>query len=481
MAGRFIILALIVLNPIYCVLAQEDGVLNHLATYNMQWTASHPYLMEYAFQPFYSAGLVYETGSGDFRSAFQAERYNEIGFRSQSQKAIKDWKLQGTFSFKKLLEQQQPYLLERASSPIVPFTLADGESNSWSGDQVDFFLSALSPLWLNRLRTHALIRYEVGSGNRNAEPRPLYRHNDLKVEVGTSYSLSNIFKIGIAGSIEQILEENSIGVFAVQDFSLYQLRGISTFTRNTFQSFQRTQKKTTLGVKGFISYRKENQWGFLEFTASSGRYEAMDGIAFPLDAGNVELGSAKINTGHTREISNGTILQVNASWENRSSMATDPIFKAINYDFSQSRLLFNSSLLYTERIVRQIGVNISHARESREETAGRDLLAFQNMEYGIDTDVVIPINTNQLLWLKPSIARRSNLNTQGNSDTEGLLRNIFEQEFRYYGSGAYLPQIQANWLSKFQKNELNVGVKYISEIAKQTSFNLICISIGLLF
>lgn len=482
MVGRFIKLALIVNIPICGVLAQEIRVLNHLATYNMHWTAAHPYLLEYAFQPFYVAGMLYENGSGDFRSAFQAERYAEIGFHSQSQKAIKDWRLQGSFSYRKILDQQQPYLLERASSPSNPFILADGQKDSWSGDNVDFSLLALSPIWLDRLKTHALIRYEVGSGNRNAEPRPLYRHSDLHVEMGNSYKLNNVFKIGLAGSFEQIMEENSVGFFAIQDFSLYQLRGISTFTRNTFQSFQRTQKKNTLAGKAFVSYNTKNQWGFIEFNSSSGRYEARDGIAIPLDAGLVELANINISTGHNRELSTGTILQMKAAWENTSSMATDPIFKAINYDFSRSNILFNSSLLYTDRLFRQIGINLSYSNENREETAGRDLLAFQTLEYGVETNVVIPVYTKQLLWLKPSIARRSNLDSSGNSGSGGLLREIFEQELLYYGSGAYLTRIQANWVCEVnKKNNLNLGVNYVSEIATQASFNRISLNVGLLF
>ena len=481
MVGRFIMLAFLLTVPVLGVKAQEVAVLDHMAQYNMQWTASHPYLLEYSFRPFYRAGMIYERGSGDFRSAFQDQQYTVTGFQSESQKAIKDWRLQGTFSYRKILDQRKPYLLQKAASPSNPFTLADGQTDSWSGDQVDFSLIALSPVWLNRFRTHALIRYQVGSGNRNAEPRPLYRHSDLHVEIGGNFDLNDIIKIGIAGSFEQRLEENNVGAFAVQDFSLYQLRGISTFTRNTFQAFQRAQQENNLTAKAYISYSKQKDWGFLEIATGKGQYDAIDGIAFPVDAGNLELSKVNLSAGYNRALPNGNIWQSNFSWENASSMAIDPIFKAINYDFSQNSIKSNSALLFPDRMLRQIGINLSYVDENREETAGRDLLAFQNLEFGLATDVVIPFFSKHILWLKPSVGHRSNLSNIVQNNAVGLLKDIYDQELNYYSSTMNLVQIQANLISPIQNNLLNIGVNYSSEIASNASFNRISFSVGFIF
>jgi hypothetical protein len=132
-------------------------------------------------------------------------------------------------------------------------------------------------------------------------------------------------------------------------------------------------------------------------------------------------------------------------------------------------------------MLRQIGINLLYTHENRTETAGRDVLDFKNLEYGIETNIVIPSNRKHVWWLKPSIAHRSNLQLVGSSEATGVARKIFEENLLYHGCRVFLTRLQANWMPEIQENRLNIGLAFESEMASQASFNQVQLSIGLLF
>lgn len=479
--GRFFALLYLLMFPVLEVLAQKAPLLDHLAKIDLQWTASHPYLLEHSFEQFYQAGTTYGYGYGAFRPAFVDKKHSTLGFHTASQKSIAEWRFQGDFHYRKILQKQIPFLLQNQASPHNPFTLADGSLGNWTGDHIDFSISGLSPLWKGRFRTHTILRYGVGSNNRNTEPRPLNRYSTLHLEIGNSIALHPYIKIGLAGFVEQSQEENNLGAFAVQDFSLYQLRGLSTFTRNTFQAFQRNQTENILGGKLFSTFANGTDWGFIELSSSSSLFEARDGIAYPLEAGRVELTQHSFRTGYHKPFSKGRTLRFGTSWNKRSSVAIDPIFKAINFDFSQDIAKVYSSVFFQDQILRQLGLHFTYHSERRGETAGKDFLTFTNLQSNLVTDVSIALSENSTLWVKPILGYRTNLESGAEINDVGLLKEIFDLEINYYRSQAVWAQLQVNWITPIQGNNLNIGMDISSERTSQTFYNRLSIKMELLF
>ncbi|KEO75498.1 DUF6850 family outer membrane beta-barrel protein [Anditalea andensis] len=480
MTGRLFLLVWVLRLSISAAQSQEVDITDYLAQYNMEWTASHPYLLQYAFQPFYQASIRHENFGGDFRPAFRDQNYSDFGFHSRSQKAIKNWNLLGAFSYRKILDRTKPYLLQKEASSYNPYVIADNQVESWGADHIDFSLSAMSPAWMDRFRTYAVVRYDVSSGHRKAEPRPLYRHSKFLLEIGNQMLLNQNFHIGIGGAFAQHLEENTVGSFAVQDFSLHQLRGISTFTRNTYQAFQRNQKESRLTGKAFLSYAKNHDWGFLEFATQSGQFDARDGIAVPEDGGSVESKTYATSLGFNKSFS-GKIWQTGAKYTNRSSIGIDPIFRAINYDFASTIYNARTSLTQHNSFWRQIAVDLAFINEQRDEIAGGNFLHFQNIELKLGTDLVLPILKSNKLWLSPLIGIRSNQKSAYQQNSTGLIGEIFNQEIDYYSSDALLAHIKLMWLSQFKEQQLMFTLHLSTERTAELHYNTLSVDMGLLF
>ncbi|WP_192348524.1 DUF6850 family outer membrane beta-barrel protein [Algoriphagus sp. Y33] len=304
---------------------------NQLFTHHLH---HHPFLLQKDQPTFYEAKLGFRTRSGIREQPFDTQQINQGYFRSASVMKIGSWMTAGTFNYHKTLKSVRPYLLQTSAWDNIPYRLMDKDTQAWSGDEVDFRLTFTSPEYgrTKTLQTIGALSYKVGTHSRNAEPRPLARISQYTIRAGQSIKVLPQTSLGAGIQIVSGQEENHIGAFAVQDVQIYQGRGWGTYTLNTYQSFQRTQKLQ--GIDGFLylHYQKENVKAFTEVTFKNRSYEARDGVAFPVNGGTSKMTGLSWIAGIGMKLQGSKKLESIVTFDSDKLLGTDPIFSAINVE-----------------------------------------------------------------------------------------------------------------------------------------------------
>lgn len=262
------------------------------------FTAS-PFLMDSSQPEFYQATVGYVHGEGDLVESLMPQSYKNLQFYSQSRMHLGNGSFQGDFNYTKQLETKRPFLLQSLGNPFNPFLIGQEQLGLWTGDQVATNLAGNSARYLkgkfgNFFRTN----YHVITSSMDAEPRPLYTSNEYTIEIGQNVQPTPQTEVGISGGIKRGNEENQIGAFAAQEFSLIFMRGLNTFSRTSFQSFTRNQFIKTLTFQLYGHHRfSENTFLFIQLENGSVHSRTRDGIAFPIEGGSSRGNTFKSQSG----------------------------------------------------------------------------------------------------------------------------------------------------------------------------------------
>lgn len=336
----------------------------------------HPYLLDTANPVFFKGELGYLSREGVRKQPFGERTLNNISFRSSSSLHMAGWAVVGKFQYDKLLEAQVPYLLQTSKLGWIPYRLLDTDMGPWSGDGVDFQVAVQSPSYgaSDRFNSFGAISYEVSSATRNAEPRPLARHNRYSLLLGQRVRVRKRISIGAGTGISSGREENQIGNYAVQDVRIYQGRGWDTFTANTFQTFQRSQSFQRTFALAFMRFQQGKVSAFAEIKAQRERFEARDGIAFPQEGGNARTNDFEITSGATFQPNPKAKLETSVRHVSKSIVGVDPVFAAINFEGMSSIWHWETVWYKGGDGNWQVGTSILHESQHTEDIAARELL-----------------------------------------------------------------------------------------------------------
>lgn len=202
-----------------------------------------------------------------------------------------------------------------------PYVWADSIGGDWRRDHVSTSATLASPDW-GGVRSGLTLRYTVGQGSRDNDPRPLYRLRRLGVTPGFTVAVGAI-RIGATATLALEREEGEIGAYSQTDPFVFRLRGITTFDRTGLRTADRTRTGGTVGAGVQVGGR-EGRWT-LAIDHGVDRDSTFDGVGTPSDAGRFRRtwsqGTARARFGG-----------VEAAVQGRSSRGrgTDPIFRAVN-------------------------------------------------------------------------------------------------------------------------------------------------------
>lgn len=195
------------------------------------------------------------------------------------------------------------------------------DRGDWRRDHVSTSATLASPDW-GGVRSGLTLRYTVGQGSRDNDPRPLYRLRRLGVTPGFTVAVGAI-RIGATATLALEREEGEIGAYSQTDPFVFRLRGITTFDRTGLRTADRTRTGGTVGAGVQVGGR-EGRWT-LAIDHGVDRDSTFDGVGTPSDAGRFRRtwsqGTARARFGG-----------VEAAVQGRSSRGrgTDPIFRAVN-------------------------------------------------------------------------------------------------------------------------------------------------------
>ena len=446
----------------------------------LEWNHSHPYLMASGFREFYQANLGYNYGEGDLHNVFAPSKFTTLQFNSQSQKSIGDWLFNGSFDYQKNFKSVRSYLLQSNDNIQNPYQLADINSGPWSGDRVNFSIGALSPLYIGITQSFLKVDYMVGSSNRNSEPRPLFRNNHIFIQFGQLVEIEDWLNLGVAAFYKQRKEENLIGNYATQDLQLYQFRGISTFSKNTFRSFQRNQQFDTYGIHLFSTINRRKYTSFIDISFAQGNFSARNAIVSPVDSGKLNILENHITVGNRIVLNEKQEWQFDLNIDYEKIEGTDPIFKAINYESEKQELTFSNLFLFKNKN-QQLGANVSYSNDERLDLAGNDEIKYQFFE--TEASYLFPIKKiwNQNLYLKPMIGYRKAIHTFLSTSANGLLNEIRFKELEFVGADYLKGALELEWKMALNQQSLFINSKITRNQSEDIAYSSFHFKLGLIF
>ncbi|EON79036.1 hypothetical protein ADIS_0453 [Lunatimonas lonarensis] len=447
---------------------------------DISWHAAYPFLMQETQTEFYRAVLSYAKGGGMLVESLKPEAVKTIGFYSQSRKQLGSWSLQGDFHYTRQVEIVRPFLLQRLGNQTNPFLLGQEQTSPWSGDLVAINLSGNAARYKQgKLGNFFLVNYQVETSSMDAEPRPLYHRNEYQIQVGQNFRPNVQTEIGLAGRILKGNEENQLGVFAAQEFSLVFMRGLNTFSRNAFQSFTRNQFTEELALQFYGKYTFSNSsMVFVALKNGSRSATIRDGIAFPLDGGSLR--------GNTYSIHSGLIIpfkahdyQQHLSWEGSNGTALDPVFQAINYHFG-TRTWQGVHTLSGKQANQVAELYWSFKQQSDEDLAAGTQRRFSSLYFLASNALSVLNYQNASLFIRPGIGM---FLPQSNSFPEGQLgiaQFVHHPNRLFYGGNHFEGQLACWLLLRSEKESIKLGADYSYRTQRSRSFSFLQVNLSLI-
>ena len=423
---------------------------------------NHPYLLQKDQPAFYQGGLGYTSREGVRNQPFDSQHTKQAYFHSESVMSLGNWMLSGNFRYIKTLKSLRPYLLQSPFWNEIPYKLLDLDTQPWSGDEVSFKVSLSSPLYgrKKQWQTFGNLGYDVGSNNRNAEPRPLAINNHYRIKLGQSYNLTAQFSIGAGFQVLAAQEENQIGSFAVQDVKLYLGRGWGTFSKNTYPRFERSQSMKSQEGFLFLKLDKDHLIAFTEFTLTIGTYSARDGIAFPVDGGSVRIDGVSWSGGIDLRFEDSGGIQSLVTVDSEKTSGSDPIFKAVNVAGNTLRVAWTNVAELGTQQDWQVEWDFQYQHRFSEDLAAREESTITEFSGKLSGIKRFKIGTSSL-YLNPSVLASiasSDIAYQQNNEISSLLLGA-QQDF--YSRPLIEPGLGVKFLVPLsQGNTLMLGSGY---------------------
>lgn len=442
--------------------------------------AAYPYLMKKNHPEFYRASLNYAIGGGDLLESLKPESFRNVQFYSQSRKHLGNWSFQGDFSYKRQLETNRPFLLQSLGNPINPFLLGQEQSGPWSGDGVAINLSGNSARYLGGLAGNFFqVNYQVETSSMDAEPRPLFSRNEYLLKIGQNVQPSNQSEIGISGSFSRSNEENQIGAFAAQEFSLVFMRGLNTFSRNAFQSFTRNQ---LIEESGFQIYGRhafsENALVFLQLESGRISSKIRDGIAFPVDGGRVRGNKFSIYSGLLSSI-NGADYQQQLSFDIVNGTAFDPVFQAVNFLFETHTLEGIHTLNVNRRnMVWELQWSSFYQRE--EDLAAGSLRNFSNWHFTLSNSFQLVEQNRFSIFLRPGLGLFLPQKSTFPEFSGSINQFMHESSSIFYQNNHIEGRLSSWFLFRLTKEAINMGFDYTYRSQQTREFSTIQLNLSLI-
>ncbi|WP_133299994.1 DUF6850 family outer membrane beta-barrel protein [Larkinella punicea] len=305
---------------------------------NVWMIAGNPAGLPAASWPNYiRTGLSSDHRAGDFRRPQEPEVVRAGSFSTEGLRRLGDWAVSGRFRYRKHADQNQRW--GNTADPLSgnPFVWADEYGGDWQRDHIQTEVHA-GRVINDRVTGGLSIRYDLGQGARQNDPRPFYRFRDLSLRPSFLWQLSRRHWLGVWAEYRHTLEENQIGYYAIQTPQLYRLRGLGTFDRSPVVSSDRLVTGRWFGGSMQTGVRLDHNRHLTGMVSVHfGSENTGEGIAVERPNGRYEERRWEGKLAMDWMRSDG-LRRLNLSASRRSGDGTDPIFKAINVGFTRQEI-----------------------------------------------------------------------------------------------------------------------------------------------
>lgn len=269
-----------------------------------------------------SASVLSHLESGAFHRPQQPSSAKVWGIDAVRYTSIRKFSFYGDFRFRQKWEDNIRWsdLLDPYRG--TPYVVADSLGGNWKKQQ--FSLSAgvaTNSLFHERLHFGLSVGYEVETGARQNDPRPLNYAKNLKLSPGVIWNPAPGIRTGLsfkAGFFEEeVSMENRLATAQRQ----YKLKGLSIHDAPTIFSLSVTRTYSGRDLSGEWQLEKQFRGSRLMSSLSYGRYaeDTRDGVTKPTLGGRFENTAWRLSVTWQKERSSGyDELSLNVLQENGS-------------------------------------------------------------------------------------------------------------------------------------------------------------------
>ncbi|WP_127129954.1 DUF6850 family outer membrane beta-barrel protein [Pseudoflavitalea rhizosphaerae] len=288
---------IIYLLPLFCstaVIAQDtlstvNGKLQ-VAPLRNPWLSSQN-AAGLSVLPVPSIGRTYiggAIGDGDLKRPQQPTTARDFHFVSERYQSLQNASFYGKFSFHQKWDDDIRWSDVMDPYRRNPYVVADSMGGDWKKQLYDLELKASTPVTDSRkLFLGAGIRYKVGTGARQNDPRPLAYTNDITLNPSLIWAASNSLKLGLTGNFNFYKEKLSFATSNYDDIHYrYRLAGLGYYYRDQTVSETRYYSGKTFGGSVQLQWEKENFRLLFDAGYSNRKEDAEDGTVQPRTYGD---------------------------------------------------------------------------------------------------------------------------------------------------------------------------------------------------
>ncbi len=252
---KYAFITLLIIAPLFGVTAQPSEadtakhsvakgvhVLEYLKLSNT-WLDSNPAGLSLSEMHNLGNSLFsFNYNDGDFYRPQEPEKSNQLGFSTENYKVLNGLRLWGEFAFRSTNEYNRNWGVVIDPYRGTPYLFADEEGGDWKKQYYDLSFGASSGKLFDLFYFGIEAHYELHTGARQNDPRPLNNADNLWIRPGFILPLGNRLSIGLSGYYGNRNEE--ISTFVVNKYfqhRLYKLRGVgeysSVYTREFFRAY----------------------------------------------------------------------------------------------------------------------------------------------------------------------------------------------------------------------------------------------------
>ena len=231
-----------------------------------------------------TASVSGQTESGSFHRPQQASAVHAAGLEAERIQAIRKLSFYGGFRFRQKWEEDIRWADILDPYRGTPYVLADSLGGDWKKQLFNLSATlATNPLFSRRVSLGLAVEYEVETGARQNDPRPLNYAKNLRLSPGVIWSPAPGTRTGLSFSTGFFREEVEMENRQPTAHRQYRLKGLSIHDAPTIFSLSVTRAYTGNDLAAGWQFEKQFRNSIFMSSLGFGHYieDTRDGITRP--------------------------------------------------------------------------------------------------------------------------------------------------------------------------------------------------------
>ena len=490
--------SLIALSTVSLAHAQTSFEFDHIKLKDLGLNTNNAsFLVTNDVQSIGESNLYYSGTTGQFKHPLVADKSNYGGFSTARYQRINNWKMYGKFDISFGKDKDVHNTTQINPLRLNPYIVVDSLAGDWNKQFYNVEGKISSPI-VNEQYVFGLgIKYNVATGARQRDPRPLNTNNDITLTPSMTYLINEINAIGVNGLYNHYVEDFSLqneNTTTVHNF--YKLIGVGEYIGSTplfisSGALTRRYQGNQYGAAIQYVHKGEKKRLFAETFFNTNTENAIDGTTYPQKAGKHQFINYGINVESILERENNAH-HIHGSWSQYDIKNTEyhqyqnPTTKEYITLFAEqfnTNLVTNATLDYSfinsknENPNWVLGFGLDYKGWDNKYALNKSQQTIDRLTYKLDWKKYFNFENSSGLKIEFTPSYSKAIDSEFAYDEKSYSTNFVATNILYptnaYLSADYMSisaTVQYNF-KKSAKNDTQVYIKLSENYSKQTSDN----------